>query len=402
MTTKRLTLAGMAANSAVGPLFGWSLVAERAATSTGLSSGGAAGVFAGALVVMALALVATGRAIERLEPRRLLVGAAAAAVGGLVLAASSRQPVGLLLGVSGLYGAANGVAYSVAATLAARVPTARRGTATGLVVACYAAPPVLLGVVGPIVIAEHGWRTCLLALACIAGALLLVAAALAPHAAPRPPGGPHVTASSARSRKGATPWLWVLFAGGAAPALMVFAHAVTLGRQRGLEVASTGLVVSALATGNLLGRVAAGWVSDKVGRFPSLAVAVGAQSLPLAAVTWASGPVAIVGGSAVLGTCYGAVSALVPAATADVVGVSAFPRTFARVFTGWGAAGLTAPILGAAILGLASTTPSMVILTGLPLLPAGLACWVLSGSGGPASSAATAAAGEVRGGEDHL
>jgi MFS family permease len=49
----------------------------------------------------------------------------------------------------------------------------------------------------------------------------------------------------------------------------------------------------------------------------------------------------------VVGSCYGGLSALVPAATADVADPAEFGRVYGRVFTGWGVAGLAAPVLAA-------------------------------------------------------
>jgi len=399
MTTQRLVLAGIAANTAVGSLFAWSLIAEDAARGVDIPPRGAAWVFAASIVVMAISVVATGRALVRTGPRTLLIGAAVAAGGGLVLAGTSQHPVGLFLGVAGLFGGANGVGYSVATTLASRVPARRRGTATGLVVAAYAGSPVLLGVVGPGLVADHGWRTCTLALSAVAGGLLLLAAALAPvESATERPGSTGV-AEHASPRTLA--WLWLAFAGGTAPALMLFAHAVALATLRGLDAGAAGLTVSALAAGNLTGRIGAGWVSDVVGRVPSLVAAVTAQAPALCAVTWGGGA-GLVLGCAVLGFCYGAVSALMPAATADLVGVHAFPRSYARVFSGWGVAGLVGPVLGAGLVGLAAVTPAALMLAGLPLLAAALALWMLPRRQRPARSGGAQAAGEVGGGEDHV
>lgn len=399
MTTQRLVLAGVTANTAVGSLFAWSLVSEEAARDVGITAGGAATVFAVAIVVMTMMLLATGH-VQRVGPRPLLLLAGVAAGGGLGLAASWQHPLGLWLGVAGLFGAANGVAYSVATTLASRVPSARRGTATGLVVAAYAGAPVALGVVGPSLIADHGWRACTAVLGLVAGVLLLLAATLAPAASShaRLADGSGVTEPAP---PGTLPWLWLLFAGGTAPALMLFAHAAPLAALRGLDLAAAGLAVSVLAGGNLSGRALAGWASDVVGRTPSLAVALGAPALALAAVAWGGG-VALIGGYAVLGFCYGAVSALVPAATADLVGVEAFPRAYARVFSAWGVAGLAGPVAGSGLVRLGADTPAVLLLAVLPLLLAGLALWVLSRPARRAASPRRRTAREVGRGQDHL
>jgi MFS transporter, OFA family, oxalate/formate antiporter len=64
------------------------------------------------------------------------------------------------------------------------------------------------------------------------------------------------------------------------------------------------------------------------------------------------------------------VSALVPAATADRVGAGAFSIAYGRVFTGWGFAGLAAPLAGGLILRLQADHPALLGLVAAPLVPA--------------------------------
>ncbi len=50
-----------------------------------------------------------------------------------------------------------------------------------------------------------------------------------------------------------------------------------------------------------------------------------------------------------LGTQYGALSTLTPAATSDVVPAERFGTTYGLVFTSWGIAGLVAPVAAATL-----------------------------------------------------
>jgi MFS family permease len=270
-----------------------------------------------------------------------------------------------------LFGAANGLAYGVAVSLAARVPEGRRGAASGLVVGAYAAGPVVLGLVAPRVLPGTGWRTGLAVLAVLVAGLVGLAAALAP-------GGPAAGHPPARGRtpvpRGTLAALWTVFAGGAAPGLVVFATAAPLASAAGLGAAAAGAAVSLLAAGNLAGRLAAGWWSDRVGRLPALATALAASAVALAALARPVAPVVVLTGFLVVGTAYGAVSALVPAATADRVGPGAFPSVYGRVFTAWGVAGLLASFLGGQLAG----GGSRLLLLAAPLVPAAVAVLVLS------------------------
>ncbi|MGY1637839.1 MFS transporter [Geodermatophilus sp. SYSU D00742] len=367
--------AGVLADLAVGTLFAWSLVAPSVVADTGGSPGSGAAVFAAALVVFTGTLLGVGRGLRRLGPRRLLAGAAVLAGAGLGLTAVAERPELPWLGVGLLFGAANGLAYGVSVSLAARVTERRRGTASGLVVGAYAAGPVLLGLLAPSALPAAGWRTGLAVLAVATTALLAVAAVLAPADRPARSGGGRRGRPAAR---GALVALWVLFAGGAAPGLVLFATAAPLAAARGLGPAAAGAAVSLLAAGNLAGRLAAGWWSDVVGRLPALATALAVTVAAVAALAASAAPAVVLPAFAAVGLAYGAVSALVPAATADRVGADAFPAVYGRVFTAWGCAGLLAPLLAGAVAAAGSQRPAALLVLVLPVVPAALAVLVLA------------------------
>jgi OFA family oxalate/formate antiporter-like MFS transporter len=371
----RLVAAGVVANVAVGTLFAWSLVADEAGADVGLSSAMTSAVFATAIVTFAGTLLVLGRALRRLGPRRLLLCASVVAGGGLLLTASWHHPLAVWWGVGLLFGAANGVAYGVAAALAASVPQHRRGVATGVVVAAYAAGPVLLGLVAGPALSAFGWRTCLAVVAVTVGGLLVVAASLAP-AGVQERSGP--SAGSERYPRWIVVSLWLVFAGGSAPGLMVFAHAAPLAAAHGVDAGTVGLAVSALAAGSLAGRLVAGWCSDRTGRLPALAVALLAAALSVGTLALPVPSGVVLAAYAGVGLTYGAVSALVPAATADGVGAQSFPHAYGRVFTAWGFAGLAAPVASEPLVRAAADNPAPLAWACLPLLPAALALFLLA------------------------
>ncbi|WP_236827071.1 MULTISPECIES: MFS transporter [unclassified Blastococcus] len=370
---ERLVASGAVANLAAGALFGWSLFAEQAAADVGAPGSAGAAVFAVSIAVFTAALLAAGRALPAVGPRRLLGGAAGLAAIGLGGAAAVPHPLALWGGVGVLFGGASGLAYGVAVALAARSPGSRRGTATGLVVAAYAAGPVLLGLAAPAALAAAGWRASLGALAVVVGGLLAVAALLAP--ADRPARRGAATAGPLPRRT--LVLLWVLFAGGAAPGLLVFGVAAPVAADRGLSSGAAGAAVSLLAAGNLVGRLVAGWWSDRVGRPAALAAALGVAAVSAAGLGGPAAPWLLLGAFAGTGLAYGAVSALVPAVTADRVGERAFPKAYGRVFTGWGCAGLVAPLAGGLLTGAGAQPPALALVAVGSLLPAVAALYLL-------------------------
>ena len=171
------------------------------------------------------------------------------------------------------------------------------------------------------------------------GILLAAAAVLVPGVAPRH--GLRPVASPRRGRPGApVVALWLAFGLGAAPALAAFAQAGNLAGAPGSAV----VAVTLLNLGNFAGRLVAGPLSDRFGRRTALHVNAALLLLacfPLA--LGAAGPIALVA-LTLLGAQYGALSTLTPAATSDVVPAEHFGTTYGLVFTGWGLAGLLAPV----------------------------------------------------------
>lgn len=378
----RLVWLGVLANTAVGTLFAWGLVAPAAATAAGLSTGQAAGVFAGALGVFTVVVLAAGWLARRLAPAPLLVAAAATGGAGLVLAGVGANAPALWVGVSILFGTANGLAYPVATGTVARVGAAHRGRVAGLVVAAYAAGPIVLGVVGPPLLDAYGWRSGLVGLGVVVAVMLLAAAGLAHDLGPdgQVP-GPHGEAVGSGDDAPGTAYrtalLWLVFLGGSAPALLVFAHVAPVAAARGLTGQLAGLAVSALAGGNLVGRLAAGAVSDRVGRVPALGgtlLLLGGSLLGIVVIGQVGQLAAYLG----VGGGYGALSALVPAATADLVGRRSFASVYGRVFTAWGAAGLVGPLAGGWLLDRGVGVPATLGLVSLLLVPAAAATLALA------------------------
>jgi MFS family permease len=218
-----------------------------------------------------------------------------------------------------------------------------RGLALGIVVSAYALGTAALAPVAAALLAAVGRGGTFLILAAGLGVVLLAAAALMPARA----NPPDTTAAPANTRGPVGPIiaLWLVFGLGSAPALAAFAQA---GRLAGVAAAAA-LAVTLLNIGNFVGRLAAGPTSDRIGRVAALhtnSALLVLACLPLA--FGASGPVALAA-LFLLGTQYGALSTLVPAATSDVVPPERFGRTYGRVFTAWGLVGLLAPVAAAAL-----------------------------------------------------
>ncbi len=321
---------------ALSPLFVWGVLAPAAGSEFGVGGTGLGLVFSSGLAAFTVGVLAGGRVADAVVPGRLASVTAAGAGAGLLVAALAGALWTLALGFTVL-GGATGLGYATALRTVGTVAS-RRGLALGLVVGAYAGGTVVMAPVAGALLQAVGWRWTLAALAALVVGCALGAAALLPWTRPRGGGSEPGGASSPGRLRRVGP-LWLVFALGSAPALGAFAHAGAIAG--GSDRAA--LAVALLSAGNLGGRLVAGPLSDRTG--PSIALHGDLALLTVACL------LLTLGGSAtalvallLLGVQYGALSALVPAATARVVPAHRYGRAYGLVFTGWGLAGLVAPV----------------------------------------------------------
>ncbi|HEX6249176.1 MAG TPA: MFS transporter, partial [Nocardioidaceae bacterium] len=252
----------MAVNGAAGTLFAWSVLLRPVSTDLDVPTDTLGTVFSLALVGFALAVLLGGRSVDRSGPRR---GAAAAGLlsgVGLSVAATAPGPLLLHVGYGVLFGLGSGLAYLSAVTWASARAVGHRPLATSLVVASYAAGPILAAPVGAWAIDRWGWRPTLAA----AGLGVALVSLVASRALPGPsPAHRSERASGPRPDGPGLAALWVLFLAAVAPGLLAFAYATEVARERGLSATAAAFVVSLMAAGNLAGRLLAAPLTHWVG-----------------------------------------------------------------------------------------------------------------------------------------
>jgi MFS family permease len=324
-------------------LFAWDVFTDSPRQELDVGHALLAGVFSVGLLAFMLGVVAGGRAADSVSPRRLALITLIGTVFGLLGSAAASAALVLFLTFGVLVGGSTGLGYATAVRVAGTVASGR-GLALGLVVSAYAAGTAVLAPVASFLLQAVGRSATFVIIAATLGVLLLVAAMLLPGVAPG--SAAPVGRSTRRSRqKGPVIALWLAFGLGSAPALAAFAQAGNLVG----DAAAVTVAVALLNLGNFAGRLIAGPVSDRIGREAALhanSALLVLACVPLAA--GATGPLALAA-LLLLGTQYGALSTLTPAATSDVVPPERFGTTYGRVFTGWGVAGLVAPVAAATL-----------------------------------------------------
>ncbi|HZS83536.1 MAG TPA: MFS transporter [Stellaceae bacterium] len=337
--------------SAIGTLYAWSVFVPELEQEFGDPRATVSLVFSVATVCFTLGMLmapffdgVAGIALRSLAA--CLIGAA-----GLALAGIGHSIWIVAAGFGAVFGFANGIGYSQALRLAQSVGGgARSGTFTGLAVASYAAGSALAAPpLSASLAAWHSRPTLLLLAAYLAAVGLLVYALIARSGRAVAPRSSAAGRQLSRQPPSEFVVLWAYFLLNSLIGVLTIAHAAPLAAARGGspgEIAAAAVLVS---LGNGVGRLAGGWLSD---RAPARAVLCGAPALNGVALATAAvmpGSGAILASLLLVGAGYGCVASALPAIVAKTYGAAETSRIFGRIFTAWGVAGLTGPLLGGAI-----------------------------------------------------
>jgi len=331
--------------------FGWS----RASLS------GAFSLYA--FVYTGLALV-TGHLTDRWGPRAVIAIGGAFLGAGWIAMSGVREPWHpyALYGVVAAVGMS--AAYVPCSATVTRWFVRRRGLAVGLAFGGMGMGTLVLPPVAHVLSARVGWRV---AYVVFGVAILVVLSAGAtimrrdPESAGLHPDGDaaaprHAAGGDARAwtlaAAARTRTFWMLLAVFTATWVPVFGplvHLVPMARGLGISPLLAATLVSAIGLSALVGRLAFGATSDRVGRRSTLAVALALQATAFAALASSRSLGALYAAAALFGFSYGGVSALFPAIVADFFGRAHAGSLVGLIFAVTGALAAFGP-LGAGIL----------------------------------------------------
>lgn len=365
----RVVAAGTGINLALGVLYTWSIFKGAIQQELGVSGGFAwdpaalNDPYAVCCLVFALAMIPAGRVQDRFGPRRAaMIGGGLVGL-GFIIASLSNAYLVWLLGFGVLAGA--GIAFGYAAATPAALkwfPPHRSGRIAGIVVAGFGLASLYIAPLSQYLLSQYGLRPAMLfygiAFPLVVGLLAQLLVNPPPDYQPagfverrkRCPDGQRkramindLEASPAEMLKTPLFWvLWLLFFIGAGAGLMV------IGSMAGMAKSSMGanafLAVAILAVGNAGGRVAAGMLSDIIGRKKTLLLVFAAQAglmfLAASMIGQGAGAGLILLLATGIGFNYGANLALFPAYTKDLWGMKNFGVNYGLMFTAWGVGGL--------------------------------------------------------------
>jgi len=306
------------------------------ATRTSISFGYALAIFALTTAVYVAPFV-----MRRLSPAVMAVACSGGAFAGLVLAGSGLGVVPFLTGYGLMFGFANGIAYSLFLERAVSALSQQKGFALGLVTAAYGGGAALFA---PVL----GWTTAAYSvfatLILLAVAILIcgfIAAFLFSGSAFAAAEGERLAPAPQRG----VLLMWTLYFLASLGGLMTIGHAAPLLESDYPGTTQASFAVLLVALGNIAGSIGGGlWAQHSPRRY-ALALPILVSSIAIAVLMVARDEAVALSALCAVGLGYGGLIAAVPVVVLGIVGASGFAAAFGRIFSAWGAAGLTGPTI---------------------------------------------------------
>jgi OFA family oxalate/formate antiporter-like MFS transporter len=379
--------------------YGWTLFVNPLAEHFQWSVAAVQVAFAVFVVVQTACVPVAGYLVDRFGPRPVVLGAGLlCAIGWVMNAFVDTLP--LLYLASAITGVGAGAVYGTCVGSALKWFPERRGLAVGLVVASFGAGSVLTVVPITMLIATRGYEAAFLYFGLGQG-LLVIALGLGledPNKLLKRIETPAPPAQVPQSRRDYTPvqalrhpvfWvMYLLFALVAAGGLMATAQLAPIARDfriHDVRVDLFGLVLPALTFAlaldrvfNGLSRLLFGWVSDRIGREPTMVIAFSLEAAAIfALVELGAHPLGFVLLSGVVFFAWGEIYSLFPSTCADTFGSRYATAIAGLMYTAKGAASLAVPLSSWLVSTTGDWHAAFLIACGMNLLAAALAWFVL-------------------------
>jgi MFS family permease len=364
-----VTLAGMGLNLALGILYAWSMFSKQLVEAVdrggfGWTKTQATLPYTVAIACFAVMMIPAGRLQDKLGPRVIAsVGGVLTGVGLIVASFASPSSIApAILGFGVLAGTGFGLGYAAATPAAVKwFPPEKKGLITGLVVAGFGIAPVYIAPLSKYLLGTYGVGPSFRILGI---AFLVVATAFAQLIK-----NPEKPAAAAKKADGSAPalarpdktWrdmlkspmfymLYVQYACAATAGLMIIGHmAKIVSVQSGNTINIGFVLVALLAAFNAGGRIAAGIISDYIGRVVTLGIVCIMQATIMFFFPSFTTVAQFIVGAAVVGFAYGSCLSLFPATTADQWGTKNMGLNYGVLFTAWGVGGVIGPTLAGRI-----------------------------------------------------
>lgn len=352
----------------IGSLYAWSVfaspMAEYLTELTGKEIVSLAIVFTVANAVGPITMISGGFINDRLGPKLVLI------IGGILFGAGMigsgfAKSVPMLIVTYGLgVGLGVGMVYGTIVSNAVKFFPDKRGFAGGLTTACYGGSSIIIPIIATMLLKNHHITSAFKIIGLVM-MIIIVASAFVIEKCPD-----NFTVSGTGSAKAANAkqnapakkqyrydemlktqefyLMLVILTCGAFAGMMIISQASSISqRMMGMTAQKAAAIVSVIALFNMLGRLASGSLSDKLGPINTMRITF-AGSLISGILLFAchEGSAALYYlGLAVAGFCFGSIMGIYPGFTASQFGSKNNSVNYGIMFIGFALAGLFGPMI---------------------------------------------------------
>ena len=371
-----VTSAALGVNLLLGLLYAWGVFKKALVIEWGWSNTAASVPYTVSAAVFAFFMIFAGRMQDKIGPRYVVMLGGLLFGSGLICSGFVHSPAIMALTFGVIGGIGLGLGYSATTPCAIKwFDASKKGLISGLVVSGVGLAPVYIAPLTNHFIIKFGIQNTFI----ILGIIALVSITFFSLFLKNPPVG-HQPKGAVKKINLAREFswqemlktkqffmLWGTYLLTATAGLMLIAHIASIAlTQAGWQGGY--LLIVVLSVFNALGRVMAGFLSDKIGRTRAMALVFLLQAINMFIFSFYSTIPSLVAGTALAGLSYGALFSLFPSTTADYFGLKNLGVNYGLIFTGWGIAGIIGPILGGRVADITGTYTFSYIVAGVLLL----------------------------------
>jgi MFS family permease len=391
LTQKRWIILGSSCfiNLCIGSIYSWSIFASPMAAHisavTGAAVSSLAIVFTVANSVAPITMISGGGINDKLGPKWVIRGGAILFGSGMVISGFA-QSKEMLIAAYGLgVGLGNGMIYGCNVSNSVKFFPDRRGFAGGITTAFFGISSIIMPPIASTLIHHMGVTTTFKVLGCAMTVIILCASFFVKEC-PRdfkPDGWSPAVKDTAEISSVEKNWkgiirdplfyiMLLLLLCGAFSGLMIISQASPIAqRMVGMSVSAATAAVSILALFNTMGRIAAGFFSDKFGSIKTITAVFIVSIVGLLLLYFSSQGTHIRFYAALIciGISFGSIMGVFPGLTAEQFGSKNNSVNYGIMFIGFAASGYFGPTAMSAIYAKTeSYQPAFLVATGLALI----------------------------------
>lgn len=375
-----ILIAGAFTALGTGAIYMWSIFNKPLMTTFGFTASEVSMVYSLFLLATCFSSMLAGWLQRHTQPRFIVLGAGVLfGLGWFCSGFADSLPL-LYLFYSGFAGAGNGLLYNTIVAVVMKWFPDKRGLANGVCIGAIGVGPAVFAPAGNLLIETFDVQTAfhivgivwLVVYLVFSWVLYVPPSGWAPKGVAK--GGDEAGEKSVVREVNFTsmqmfkqPLFYLLFAifmVSSISGLMITGHASNIGQELAHLSASEGaIMVSVLALGSFLGRLIFGFISDIIGRYNTLVIALAINAIVMLlflgqATTFVTFLLAV----SLVGACFGATMTVLPAIVGDAFGSGNFGQNYSFVYPGYTVASFVGPMLAAsAVETMGTYAPSFIV-----------------------------------------